>query len=173
MLDFDFKELSQLDDVESHNVDRVLKKLMVPKGLRWKIIRRTSRDNARTPVQWDATANAGFTPGKPWLGVNRNYREINLASQKGDPDSIYSWYKDMIALRKGSDVLQKGEFIPLETGPQVFAYRRRLQDKQLTIILNFSDKNAACAYSGTLLKSNYPRREFDGTLSPWEAVILG
>jgi glycosidase len=173
MLDFDFTELSQLDDVESHNVDRVLRSLHVPAKLRWKIIRRTSRDNARTPVQWDATANGGFSTGKPWLGVNKNYKDINLASQKDVPDSIYSWYKDMIALRKGSDVLQKGEFIPLETGPQVFAYRRRLQDKQLTIVLNFSNDPASCAHSGTLLKSNYPRHKFGGTLQPWEAVILG
>ena len=79
----------------------------------------------------------------------------------------------VIAMRKTSDVLQKGEFIPLETGPQVFAYRRRLQDKQLTIVLNFSNDPASCAHSGTLLKSNYPRRKFGGTLQPWEAVILG
>ncbi len=173
MLDFDFTELSQLDDVESHNVDRVLKGLHVPKKLRWKIIRRTSRDNARTPVQWDASENAGFTTGKPWLGVNHNYKEINCAAQKNDPDSILNWYKELIAMRRGSDVLRGGEFIPVETGAQVFAYHRRLRDKQLTVILNFSDRPASCARTGAILKSNYPRREFDGTLSPWEAVILG
>ncbi|MBR2895828.1 MAG: alpha-glucosidase [Oscillospiraceae bacterium] len=174
MMDFDFTKLSQLDDVESHNVDRVLQKLHVPQGTRWKIIRRTSRDNARTPVQWDATPNAGFTTGTPWLGVNKNYKEINLAVQKDDPDSIWSWYKEMIAMRRSSDVLRMGEFIPLETGSQVFAYRRRLRDKQLTVVLNFSNDPAHCVQSGTLIRSNYPtRRQFSGMLAPWEAVILG
>ena len=124
-------------------------------------------------MQWTAGENAGFTTGTPWLGVNGNYKEINCAAQKNDPDSILNWYKELIAMRRGSDVLRGGEFIPVETGTQVFAYHRRLRDKQLTVILNFSDRPASCAQTGALLKSNYPRRAFDGTLSPWEAVILG
>lgn len=173
MLDFDFTQLSQLDDVESHNVDRVLRSLHVPESLRWKIIRRTSRDNARTPVQWDATENAGFTTGKPWLGVNGNYKTINLAAQESDPNSLWSWYKDLSALRRDSQVLRRGSFIPLETGDQVFAYRREKDGRQLTVILNFSDSPAAVTYQGELVRSNYDRRGFDGSLSPWEAVILG
>ncbi len=172
MLDFDFEELSQLDDVESHNVDRVLQGMHVPKSLRWKIIRRTSRDNARTPVQWDASPNAGFTTGKPWLGINSNYRDINCASQQADPDSILSFYKELIALRRENDVLRRGDFTPLETGKKIFAYRRTLEGQSCTIVLNFSDRNASCSYRGALVKSNYLRTEFDGTLSPWEAVIL-
>ena len=172
MLDFDFTELSQLNDVESHNVDRVLRGLHVPRGLRWKIIRRTSRDNARTPVQWDTSHGGGFTTGKPWLAMNGNYKTINLAAQENDPDSIWNWYREMSALRRGSDVLTRGDFTPLETTDRVFAYRRRLGEKSLTIVLNFSDRSATTAQKGTLLKSNYPRNAFDGSLRPWEAVVL-
>jgi len=173
MLDFDFTGLEQLDDVESRNVDRVLRRFHVPKGLRWRIIRRTSRDNARTPFQWDDSPNGGFTTGEPWLGVNKNYPSINLAAQEGDPDSIWSWYKALSTLRRGSEVLRRGDFIPLETGGQVFAYRRQLGEKRLTIVLNFSDKPAQVSYKGTLVRSNYARNAFDGALGPWEAVILG
>ena len=158
--------------MESHNVDRVLRSLHVPKKLRWKIIRRTSRDNARTPVQWDATEGAGFTTGTPWLGINSNYKEINCAAQENDPDSILSYYKELIALRRESKALRGGEFTALETGKQVFAYRRTRGSEQLTVVLNFSDKPATCIYKGSLVKSNYARRSFDGKLSPWEAVIL-
>ncbi len=173
MLDFDFTGLDQLDDVESRNVDRVLRRFHVPKGLRWHIIRRTSRDNARTPFQWDASPNGGFTTGEPWLGVNANYRSINLAAQEGDPNSIWSWYKALSTLRRGSEVLRRGDFIPLETGRQVFAYRRQLGEKRLTIVLNFSDKPAQVSYKGALVRSNYARNAFDGAMGPWEAVILG
>jgi len=173
MLDFDFTELSQLNDVESHNVDRVLQSVHIPQSLRWKIIRRTSRDNARTPVQWSAETNAGFTAGKPWLGINSNYSDINLAAQEDDPDSIWSWYKELSALRRGSEVLKRGDFIPLETTNQVFAYRRQKGQKSLTVVLNFSDKCASTTQKGQVVKSNYNRRDFDGTLRPWEAVILG
>jgi len=172
MLDFDFTALEQLDDVESHNVDRVLRSLHVPQPLRWKIIRRTSRDNARTPVQWDASPHAGFTGGEPWLGINSNYPQINLAAQEDDPDSLWNWYKDLSALRREKAVLRRGDFTPLETGKQVFAYRRTLEGESLTVILNFSDRPARADYAGKLLRSNYSREAFDGTLQPWEAVIL-
>jgi len=173
MLNFDFTRLSQLDDVESHNVDRVLQKARVPQKLRWKIIRRTSRDNARTPVQWSTGENAGFTTGEPWLGINANFKDINLAAQESDPDSIWSWYKEMSALRRGSEVLRRGDFIPLEITDQVFAYCRRLGDRSLTVVLNFSDNTARTAQKGQVVKSNCGRTAFDGELSPWEAVILG
>lgn len=159
--------------MESHNVDRVLRGAHVPKSVRWRIIRRTSRDNARTPVQWSGETNAGFTVGEPWLGINGNYQDINLAAQENDPDSIWSWYKELGALRRGSEVLRRGDFVPLEATNQVFAYRRQKGQKSLTVVLNFSDKSASTAQKGHVVKSNYGRTDFDGTLQPWEAVILG
>ena len=172
MLDFDFTRMRQLNDVESKNVDRVLRRFHVPRKLRWKIISRTSRDNARTPFQWDAGPNGGFTTGRPWLGVNHNCAEINLASQEDGPDSSWSWYKDLCALRKEREVLRRGDFEALETGDQVFAYRRSLGEERMTVILNFSDRPARGGYTGSLVRSNYPREGFDGALQPWEGVLL-
>ena len=173
MVDFDFDGADQLDDVESRNVDRLLSACHVPEGLRWRIIRRTSRDNARTPFQWDDGPNAGFTTAaRPWLGVNRNFHFVNLADQEADPDSIWSWYKDLAALRREREVLRRGDFLWLECTHRVFVYRRRLGRESVTVALNFSDRPAWVGRRGTLLRSNYYRDGFDGRLRPWEAVIL-
>ncbi|MDE7221582.1 MAG: alpha-glucosidase [Oscillospiraceae bacterium] len=172
MLNFDFDRMRQLNDVESKNVERVLRRLHIPRKARWRIISRTSRDNARTPFQWTGEPGAGFTDGRPWLGINHNCEDINLARQEQDPDSIWNWYKDLAALRNDSAVLRRGTFLPLETGEQVFAYRRELEGEGLTIVLNFSGKPARTAQQGRVLRSNIGRETFDGQLAPWEAVIL-
>lgn len=173
MVDFDFDGVDQLDDVESRNVNRILSAYHVPEGLKWKIIARTSRDNARTPMQWDDGPNAGFTTAdRAWLGVNRNYHFVNLADQEGDLDSIWSWYKDLAALRREREVLRRGDFLWLECTHRVFVYRRRLGAESVTVALNFSSRPARVGSRGRLLRSNYQREGFDGRLSPWEAVIL-
>ena len=172
MVNFDFTRLRQLNDVESKNVDKIRRRFHLPLKLRWRILSRTSRDNARTPFQWDGGPQGGFTGGRPWLGVNHNCAAINLADQEKDPDSIWSWYKDLAALRRDRAVLRHGSFVPLEAGRQVFAYRRELDGKSLIVALNFSDQDASVAHRGTLVRSNYPREEFSGELRPWEAVIL-
>lgn len=173
MLNFDFTRLRQLDDVESKNVDKVLRRFHIPQRLRWKLIARTSRDNARTPYQWTADRYAGFTDTRPWLGVNHNHETVNLAQQEGDPDSILNWYKDLIALRRGTPVLRRGDFTPLEVTDRVFSYRRTLEGESLTVALNFSGESVQTAQRGEVLRSNLGRRGgFDGTLQPWEAVIL-
>lgn len=173
MVDFDFDGVDQLDDVESRNVNRILSAYHVPEGLKWKIIARTSRDNARTPMQWDDGPNAGFTTAdRAWLGVNRNYHFVNLADQEGDPDSIWNWYKDLAALRREREVLRRGDFLWLECTHRVFVYRRRLGAESVTVALNFSGRPARVGSGGRLLRSNYQREGFDGRLSPWEAVIL-
>ncbi|MCL2214372.1 MAG: alpha-glucosidase [Treponema sp.] len=82
MTNFDFNSIDELDDVESHGLNKLMKKFLIPAFLRWKWIKASSRDNARTPMQWDDGDNAGFSKGKPWLGVNRNYKYINRALQK-------------------------------------------------------------------------------------------
>jgi len=172
MTNFDFTGMEQIQDVESHNIYRMAKRLHFPKGLRWRMIKATSRDNARTPMQWNDGLNAGFTTGKPWLGVNANYKNINMASQMQDPGSIRSYYKKMIALRAGSDVLKWGSFIPLETGNRLFVYQRKLQDQTLIVILNFSNQSVKAPYGGEVVTSSYGRADFGGTLQPYEAVIL-
>lgn len=173
MVDFDFDGVDQVNDVESRSVDRFLAAYHVPEALRWKIIARTSRDNARTPMQWDDGPNAGFTMAdKAWLGVNRNYHFVNLADQENDPDSIWNWYKNLAKLRREREVLRRGDFLWLEATHRVFVYRRRWGAESVTVALNFSDRPARVGSRGTLLRSNYHRDGFDGRLLPWEAVIL-
>lgn len=172
MDNFDFTSMEQVQDVESHNIYRLMKKLGMPGGMRWKLIRSTSRDNARTPMQWDATPGAGFTRGKPWLGINGNYKSINVAAQKDDPHSLRSWYKELIALRSKTPALLHGEFRLLQATDQLAAYQRIGEDETLTILLNCSDEMQKTPYHGQTVCSSYGGTAFDGTLLPWEAVIL-
>lgn len=172
MLNFDFTRMRQLNDVESRNVEKVLRRFHIPQKLRWRIISRTSRDNARTPFQWDGGPGGGFTEGRPWLGINHNCGEINLARQEEDPDSIWNWYKALTALRRESAALRRGSFEQLEAGKQVYAYRRALGDEALTVALNFSSRPAQVSHRGEVVMSNYGKASFDGQMQPWEAVIL-
>ena len=172
MTNFDFTCMEQIRDVESHNVYNLLKRLHIPSSLRWKIIKPTSRDNARTPMQWDNSPNAGFTTGTPWIGVNGNYTRINVASQMNDPGSIRSYYKKLIVLRNSSKTLIYGDFKPLEITRRLFAYRRELDGHSITVLLNFSDKPQKADFSGRLVMSNYGRSSYGGTLEPYEAALL-
>ena len=99
------------------------------------------RDNARTPFQWNASENAGFTTGTPWLRVNPNYTQINLAAQKDDPDSIFQYYRALSRLRKDpayQETLVYGAFIPyLEDHHNVMAYLRRTDDQTILVIANY------------------------------------
>ncbi|MDR1306840.1 MAG: glucohydrolase [Treponema sp.] len=130
MTNFDFTSLDQVRDIETHNLNRLMKKLFIPAPLRWKWLRLSSRDNARTPFQWNGEPGAGFTgtarPGEagPWLGINGNHKRINYGAQKDDPDSILSYYKKMILMRAESDTLKYGAFTPLFSGRRLMMYRR-------------------------------------------------
>lgn len=172
MLNFDYESMNQVDDVESKNVYKLLDRFGVPDSIKWKMIKRASRDNARTPVQWTDGKNAGFTEGTPWLGVNTNYKRINYAAQKNDEHSILSFYKKMIEFRKGSEVLINGTFKEREISKNIFAYERALGEEKLLVVLNFSSKNRTVDYRGEVVFSNTERRIFNGTMFPYEAVIL-
>ena len=115
-----------------------------------------SRDNARTPFQWDATANAGFTTGTPWLKVNPNYSDINAAEQANRPDSMYHWYKELIALRKNSeykDVVVYGEVVPYkEEQTNLMAYYRKGTDRTLLVIANYQHDAQDVVLPGTYKK---------------------
>lgn len=96
------------------------------------------RDNARTPMQWDASPNAGFTTGTPWIRVNPNYMDINVKMAVEDENSILNYYKKLIRLRKEIPVIVYAEYIPiLEEDEQIYAYIRTWKDERLLIILNF------------------------------------
>ena len=172
MTNFDFTSMEQIRDVESHNVYRLATKLGIPKGYRWKMIARTGRDNARTPVQWSASENAGFTTGTPWIGVNMNYKRINMAAQLADEGSVRSCCKRLIALRKSERALLYGEFTPLAVKNDLLVFERRLEGSAFTVLLNFSGRPVRADYRGRLVFSNYPSERYMGTLQPYQSVVL-
>lgn len=169
MTNFDFTSIDELNDVESRNVNAMAKGLRLPGWYRWQMMRTTSRDNARTPYQWDGTEGGGFTTGKPWLGMNANRKDINFAAQKDDAESILSWYKTLIAFRKATPDLVEGEFKALKITDQIFVYRR---GKGHLVAINLSGKPVRMGAKGTLELSNYGRGKYNGVLLPYEAVIL-
>jgi len=172
MTNFDFESLEELRDVESFNVDALARKLHIPAKMRWNMMKKTSRDNGRTPVQWNSKANAGFTTGTPWIGVNKNYQSINLEAQINDDNSVLNYYKKAIALRVNSEILTYGTFFKELISDDLFIYRRALVDDKLTILLNFGKKTHTVNRTGDVLLSNYNKTYFDGTLLPYEAVVL-
>jgi oligo-1,6-glucosidase len=172
MTNFDFTDVSQLNDVESRNVDTRMKKMHIPRWLRWKWIAAASRDNARTPVQWTNGPQAGFTTGKPWLAVNGHYKVINYQAQEADENSVLHYYRRVIALRAGSETLKYGEFTPLRGTRRLMAYTRERNGEKFTVLLNFSGWPLKAACAGELVVSNTARTSYGGTLEPWEAVVL-
>jgi oligo-1,6-glucosidase len=179
MTNFDFQNLDEVNDVESHGLNKLMKKMCVPSFLRWKWIKASSRDNARTPMQWDDSDNAGFSKAKPWLGINSNYRNINYMSQKNNSESVLSFYKSLIAFRKKSDCLKFGDFIPLFADKYLMIYRRELNGETFTIVLNFSskeiklNKNTSNFLSGKVIIANTNRTHIDEKIFPWEGLLLG
>lgn len=138
----------------------------------------SSRDNGRTPFQWDNTANAGFTSGKPWLKVNPNYVTVNEAAQEKDPNSILNYFRKMVQLRKGEPTLVYGQYTLLDAdNPAVYSYTRELNGKKILVMLNFKEKEATANTGLDLSKAklmigNYPNPSLDGHLKPYEAVVL-
>ena len=164
--------IAQYTDVETLNLytDRIARGYSEAAVMQ--SVYRRSRDNARTPMQWDGSANAGFTAGTPWLPVNENYSNINAEAALEDPDSIFHYYRRLIALRKTMPVLQTGRFtLLLPEDPQIFAYRRTLGKKQILVVCNLSGQKAAFDRpAGNMLLHNYPAPA--DTLRPWEAYML-
>ena len=136
-----------------------------------------SRDNARTPMQWDDSANAGFTKGEPWIKVNPNYQEINAKRQLRDPDSVFHCYKALIALRKKHDVFAEGDFeLLLPEDPAFFAYVRTYLGERLYVICNFYGKTIACPNelqknAMELILCNYEDISNPAKLRPFEARV--
>ena len=171
-----FDSIDQYQDIEVRNAW----KQWVESGrvdavdmLRW--FAKISRDNARTPMQWNRQPNAGFTTGTPWIAVNPNYLAVNAEDEMADPDSVFNYYRRLIALRHEHDIIVYGEFVPLlEDDANVYAYRRVLDGKALTVMCNWTDRTVPCALStdgGEELISNYPSHK-PGFLRPYEARVL-
>lgn len=169
--------LDQYRDLESLNLYRERTEAGYPVEDVMESLHAKSRDNARTPMQWDDTPNAGFTTGTPWLMVNPNYKEINAARAVADPDSVFHYYQKLIALRKSHPVFTEGDFTLLEPEhPKLFVYRRQNADRELLVVCNFSDEATAWTLpdgwdKAQRLIGNYPA-DSTGTLRPWEAMML-
>lgn len=140
MTNVPFDSVEQLRDVESLNFVHTCRKAGIDEHVMWDSLHRIARDNARVPMQWDDSPNAGFTTGEPWMMVNPNYHQINVAQQEDDPDSVLAYYRKLIALRHSSRILVYGSYVPLwEEDPQVFAYQRVLDTQRWLVVANFSD----------------------------------
>ena len=140
-----------------------------------------SRDNARTPMQWDDSTNAGFTCGTPWIRVNPNYTEVNAAAAMADPDSTFYYFQKLIRLRKAHPVIVHGRYELLEKDdPALFIYTRTLDDAQLLVMCNFKEQTREwtmpAGFAGAqVLISNTGRTqqtEQTITLQPYEALVL-
>ncbi|MDN4070515.1 alpha-glucosidase [Paenibacillus sp. FSL R5-0407] len=178
-----FDSIDEYRDVETLNFYEEKRQQGVPEEDIMRAIHNKSRDNARTPMQWDATENAGFTTGQPWLKVNSNYMEINVVRAMKDPDSIYHYYKKLIELRKKHKVIVYGEYkLLLPLHEEIYAYTRTLENDQLLVILNFFGQEPVFEMpegidpSGMeLLISNFePKKGEDLTrlkLRPYEARV--
>ena len=146
----------------------------------WPCITFKSRDNARTPVQWDDSPQAGFTTGTPWIAVNPNYKEINAKAETADPDSVFHYYKKLIALRKEHPIMVYGKYeLFLPDSEELFVYTRTLEQEKLLVVCSFCDHEtnftipdefvgASCLISNT--KNAYDKDEI--TLHPYEAFVL-
>ncbi len=146
----------------------------------WPCLTFKSRDNARTPVQWDDSAQAGFTAGTPWITVNPNYKEINAKAETANPDSVFHYYKKLIALRKQNPIMVYGKYEALlEDCEELFAYTRTYQNEKLLVVCSFCDHETVftipeefldmpCLISNT--GQEYDRKEI--TLEAYEAFVL-
>lgn len=172
MTNFDFLDMEKVRDVESINIWNMGKRLHLPYGLRWRMIKTKSRDNARTPMQWDDSINGGFSAGTPWLSVNGNYPRINVKRQEDDPGSVLSYYRKLIAFRNGSRVLQEGDFTELYRKNGVYAYRRACDGEALTIVISLAEGERKNPASGEVVCSNYGRETAPARLAPYEALVL-
>lgn len=172
MTNFDFPDMEKVRDVESINIWNMCKRLHLPYGLRWRMIKAKSRDNARTPMQWDDSINGGFSAGTPWLSVNGNYPRINVKRQEDDPGSVLSYYRQLIAFRNGSRVLQEGDFTELYRKNGVYAYRRACDRETLTVVISLAEGERKNPASGEVVCSNYGRETAPARLAPYEALVL-
>lgn len=171
-----FETREQLRDVEELNL-LALCKNEAELAWAWRGIKAKGRDNARTPMQWSAGKNAGFTTGEPWIMLNPNHTRINAEAEEGDPDSVLNYYRALIALRNGTPALLRGDWRELlpENG-QIVAYVRELEGEEYTVLCNLSGERAElpCAMSefGKPVLANMPSDPAAEALYPYQALVL-
>ncbi|MCP1102073.1 oligo-1,6-glucosidase [Aequitasia blattaphilus] len=178
-----FEDISMYKDIESLQYYEELTGagLMEPEEM-MECLKLRSRDNARTPMQWDDTVNGGFTEGTPWINVNSNYSRINVEHQIKEKDSIFQYYKELIQLRKENEVIVYGSFTAINREDEkIFAFKRELDEKKLLVLCNYSKEETAFKVpeeftpeKGEVLISNYRVNEWkeEMILRPYEAIVL-
>ena len=176
-----FPTLEDLRDIESINAFHELTEAgkVNPEDM-MRYIRLRGRDNARTPMQWDDSANAGFTTGTPWIMVNPNYTEINAKTEMEDPDSVFRYYQKIIGLRKKEKVMVYGTYQLLDPdNEKLYVYTRTLDNEKLLVICNFTEEEETYSVpeefsKGEVLISSYHREkaEKEIMLKPYEALVL-
>lgn len=178
MTNVKFQTIEEYDDVAVRNMYRIQREEGVPHEEIMKTIWVTSRDNSRTPMQWSSAENAGFTTGKPWMGVNENYTRINVQDQLQDEGSVLNFYKKMIKLKKANELFTYGTYeLVMPEHLSVFAYTRTSNGEQMLVITNLSENTAElnekdCNLSAAkLMLSNYGEGENKFTLRPYEARV--
>ena len=182
MTNVKFETIEEYQDIKCINNYNEKIKEGVSKEKAMKEVWATSRDNARTPMQWNSSENAGFTEGNPWIKVNDNYKYINVEMEEKDKDSVLNFYKNLIALRKSSETLIYGSYdLILEEDEQIYAYTRTLGKEKYIIISNLTKEEAKYSYqkeklsSKNLILSNYKVEDHkditEFTLKPYECRI--
>jgi oligo-1,6-glucosidase len=180
MTNIRFKKIEQYNDLQARNQYNLILKTNKEKAAAYLFYQQElGRDNSRTPMQWDATANAAFTTGKPWLPINENYTTLNVKAQDADSNSVLNYIRKLIQLRKNNkDVLVYGAYTLLDKdNPNVYAYIREVGGKKILVLLNFTSKvvivNTGIDISkGKVLLSNYNSNKASETLKSFEAIVI-
>lgn len=180
MTNYPFETPADFRDIESiHAYEEWCESGEVSHELFWPCITNKSRDNARTPVQWDDSENAGFTTGTPWIKVNPNYKEINAKAELADPNSVFHYYQKLISLRKETPIIIYGKYeLLMENNEELYVYTRTFENEKLLVVCSFIDKevefqipeefeNADCLISN--LDNTYVGKVL---LKPYEAFVL-
>lgn len=175
-----FDQLEDYRDIESLNAYKELTETCgVSHEEMMGYLKRISRDNARTPMQWDDSANAGFTTGTPWIKVNSNYPKVNAKQEISDPDSVFSYYKKLIRLRHENEIIVYGDYKLLAPENEaLFIYTRMLGTQRLMVLCNFTEKEVPIPAEVTeqipadaqLLIGNYPEQK-EKMLQAYEARV--
>ena len=175
-----WESLDEINDIESlGNVRQHMANGLLTGEEAVEVMRRTSRDNARTPMQWDDSDCAGFTTGKPWLRINPNYQSVNAAEELKRDDSVFHYYQKLISLRKQLDVIVNGTYELLEKDdPELFIYTRTLGTEKLLVVCNFSDRKQSFRVpeefaGGEILISNSGRKSAaNPEVEPYESFVV-
>lgn len=179
MLNIALPNLEDYPDVNTHACYNLFRKFGLKHDTLMRLAHKAARDNARTPMQWSAEENAGFSTAKPWFTVNPNYREINVAEAMTNPDSIYHFYRKLLELRKDNELFLYGDFkLYKPNHRRLFVFERKYQGYKMLVVINMSENTCARPRikgydldDTAILLSNYSDGGKQRNLRPYEATI--